>query len=509
MQNSYDQLIYNSHPRPETHPFHLATIATLFGLTLPNLDKMRVLELGAGTGGNLIPMADQFPRSKFLGIDLSLKQVEYGRKQISALNLENIELRQQSILDFPADSGQYDFIICHGVFSWVNFEVQNKILEIFAKHLAPEGLGYLSYNTLPGWRINGAMREMMQYHAAEIETPEEQVQQAQALVQFLANSQVAPDSPYALYLQQVADELKVAPPYYLFHEYLESENQAFYFHEIISRLEEANLAYLGDAHFGLMSLVDLPEVTQQILNGLEDRLKLEQYLDFIRNRKLRESIICRPDRQIKYPVTYQTLDSLFCSAEISPQSEDNGEAIFDVANGGQIRTSSSITIAALNKISALWPQQIKFSELTKAVMPTSATKEDLVDFQEEVFAFYSANLIEFRFREYGLTANLAGSPCTTPLARFQAVRQGQVTSLRHKSVKLESITRQILTLLDGTRDRDAVLEELLKMKTRGELFLSTSDQKFTPEEFREFLLTIIDRSLVSLAKNSFFLNSTK
>ncbi len=516
MQNSYDQLIYNSYPRPETHPAHLATIAELLGLTAPALKAMRILELGAGTGGNLIPLAERFPESYFLGIDLSAKQVAFGQKQITALGLNNIELREQSILDFPEDAGAFDYIICHGVFSWVATEVQDKILEIFSKHLTTEGLGYLSYNTLPGWRINGAAREMMQYHVSEIETPEEQVQQAKALVQFLANSQVLPDSPYAQFLQQLSAELKDVPPYYLFHEYLEAENQAFYFHEFISKLDATQLAYVGDAHFALMSLVDLPEVTQQILTGLDDRLKLEQYLDFIRNRKLRESIICHAGREIQSPVSLGRIKQLYCSADLTMVESLFTEevTVFNSENGGELSTANPVTIAALKTLSAIWPEQLRLDLLTqKAVaevaifIPSAELPALTGQFQEEMFYYYSGNLLDFRSTEFLATRQIDGSPKATPLARYQAVRQGNVTSLRHKSVNLESITRQILTLLDGTRDRTAILAELIKLRAKGELFLFAEGKDSVDEEFKSILETIVDRSLVLLAKHSFLLKA--
>ena len=156
--SSYDRVPYDSKPFPQTHPDRLATMASLFGLKPPLVDTAQVLELGLAGGGNLIPMAVALPDSHFVGIDLSPRQVDEGVRVVERLGLTNIELRAQDILDLGEDLGVFDYILCHGVYSWVPASVQEKILEIHARHLAPGGIGYISYNAYPGWHLRGVVR---------------------------------------------------------------------------------------------------------------------------------------------------------------------------------------------------------------------------------------------------------------------------------------------------------------------------------------------------------------
>ena len=125
-QTSYDLVPYSSHPFPQTHPDHLAALARLFGLAPPAVGDCRVLELGCASGGNLIPMAEQLPDSELVGVDLSARQIEDGRKALKATGLKNIQLRHASITDVDSTWGKFDYIICHGVYSWVPDEVQKK-----------------------------------------------------------------------------------------------------------------------------------------------------------------------------------------------------------------------------------------------------------------------------------------------------------------------------------------------------------------------------------------------
>ena len=167
---SYEQLPYESNPFFESHPRRLQTIAYLAGLNPPALENCRVLELGCAGGGNLIPAAESLPHATFTGIDLAPNQIADGNKIIHAIGLKNIHLRALSLTDLPADFGQFDYIIAHGLYSWVPPDVQHRILEICKTHLSPNGVAYISYNTYPGWRMREVMRELLLYGQAHLST---------------------------------------------------------------------------------------------------------------------------------------------------------------------------------------------------------------------------------------------------------------------------------------------------------------------------------------------------
>src|SRR5215831_1986601 len=92
--DEYDQLPYPSMPFAYTQPARLAALTALFGVEAPAADTAHVLELGCASGGNIIPLAARFPNASFLGIDLSQRQIDDGRRRIAALGLSNVEIRQ-------------------------------------------------------------------------------------------------------------------------------------------------------------------------------------------------------------------------------------------------------------------------------------------------------------------------------------------------------------------------------------------------------------------------------
>ena len=183
---AYDQVLYPGFPLAQTHPERLATIAGLLGMAAVPPDHSRVLELGCGDGGNLIPMALGLPESEFTGIDLAEQATARGRTVSQALGLKNISLRQMDLLEVSADLGQFDYILAHGVYSWVPPEVRDGVLRICRENLAPHGVAYVSYNAYPGFHRREMFREMMLHHVSSVHDPAGRYQEAVQLIAGLA-----------------------------------------------------------------------------------------------------------------------------------------------------------------------------------------------------------------------------------------------------------------------------------------------------------------------------------
>jgi SAM-dependent methyltransferase len=291
---SYDVVPYESRSFVETHPDHLATMATLFGLEPPAIDRCRVLELGCSQGSNLIPMATALPGSTFVGIDLSARQIADGQKTATALGLTNIQLKALNILDVDESFGRFDYIVCHGVYSWVPSAIQDKILHICAKQLAPNGIALISYNTYPGWYVKQVVRDMIFYHARQFAEPLEQVRQARSFLDYLARS-VAPDSSssYEVNLRSAAVVLQEKSDSYLLHEFLEEFVQPIYFYQFVARAAAWKLRYFADARIPPMYSAGLcPEAIQTLRQLAPDPIRSEQYLDFLTRRSFRRSLLC-------------------------------------------------------------------------------------------------------------------------------------------------------------------------------------------------------------------------
>src|SRR5439155_19650566 len=101
----YDPLPSGNGPVPASHIEVLAAEAALAGLSPAPIERCRVLELGCASGGNLLPMADEFPRSQFVGIDISPRQIARGQELIERTGFTNVRLMAMNLMAVGADLG--------------------------------------------------------------------------------------------------------------------------------------------------------------------------------------------------------------------------------------------------------------------------------------------------------------------------------------------------------------------------------------------------------------------
>jgi methyltransferase-like protein len=520
----YDAIPYPTSPFRQTRPERLAAIAKLFGLVSPPAENCRVLELGCSMGGNLIVMAQDHPASRFLGIDASSRQITDGWKTIDALGLKNIQLRQLDILDIGDDIGEFDYIISHGVYSWVPPRVQNKMLEVCQRHLAPNGVAYVSYNTYPGWHIRGVIRDMMFYRGMQFGDPQTSLAQAKLLVEFVALSSKGADTPYQRMLQSELKHLGQMEDYYLQHEHLEEHNQPLYFHEFARRLAVNGLQYLGDADFSTMVSSNFSAEVAKTLQelGAHDIVQMEQYMDFVRCRYFRKTLLCRSGVRLNRTLTSAVVKDLLLASDAAPTPADAwslepAQAVaFESSSGYRITCKAPLTKLALRALRRDWPMPIAFPDLLARCREEAAREGHPVDAGAEDFLAgemltgMAAGVLEWRLSPVPFTTEIPEAPSATALARLQASQGYKVTNLRGETVTLDEIHRQALRLLDGTLARAQMTEAMLSPVRRGELVLQRDGDKspVTDEvEMRGLLGPALEKVLSNLARRALLLRA--
>ncbi len=161
IRERYDAVPYRHGAVPDSHPARIGAIARLLGISSAPPDRCRVLELGCGEGMNLLPLAERFPKSEFIGVDFSAKQIAVAEAARVACGIGNARFVCADLRTWKPEGGAFDYIIAHGVYSWVPAEVRDRLLAICAEALSPDGDAYVSYNTLPGWALPGGVRNFL------------------------------------------------------------------------------------------------------------------------------------------------------------------------------------------------------------------------------------------------------------------------------------------------------------------------------------------------------------
>ena len=479
MPNStpYDHILYPGCSYRQTHPDRLATLATLLGMQPAPVDHCRVLELGCSSGANLIPMAWGLPGSEFVGIDLAARPIAEGQAAVQDLGLVNIHLQQLDLLDFPDTMGTFDYIIAHGLYSWVPQIVQDKIMAVCQKHLAPNGVAFVSYNTYPGCHIRDMVREMMLYHVHNAPDALTKIQQARALLNFLADSQTEPDE-YSRMLHKELERVMHYPVAHFFHDDLAEINRPLYFHQFMEHAGSFGLHFLSEAEYFMVQTDQFPEQTVKVLDGLGGNiLGQQQYIDFLRCRRFRQTLLCHADVAINYHVRPEQMEGLYFSAPTTVVSAESAisspdEMEFHGENGALLRTSNSLAKAALQHLGLMWPKALHFEEiLTEALnlLGRERDREDAMLLGATLQRGFGTGLVEIHVSPPRLVLEPGEYPMVSPVVRMQVAKGDHLTTLRHRTIRLDDpLGCRLVQLLDGSRTIASLTTQLRQAAQEAE-----------------------------------------
>ena len=297
VKKSYDDVPYMSKVYKESLPENSYLAGLLYGLKMSEIGSARVLELACSMGGNIIPFALNHKNAKVVGVDISSIHIQKAKNLANELNITNIEFYEKNILDIDKSFGEFDYIIAHGIYSWVSDDIKDKILQIFDECLAPNGVAYLSYNTYPGWKGKEILRDIMLYRMEDKEqnNPDLKLELGFDTLAFLKNNSVPGIAKTAI--DEYYDDLKLRSKSYILHEYFEETNKPNYFYEVVNSAKKHNLEFLSEANFKNSVFPPITDELKKALNSecKGDKVRFEQFIDFITDRAFRRSLFVKSE----------------------------------------------------------------------------------------------------------------------------------------------------------------------------------------------------------------------
>jgi methyltransferase-like protein/cyclopropane fatty-acyl-phospholipid synthase-like methyltransferase len=514
--NTYDELPYESYPYALTNPYHMQTLAVLFGMKPPAVETARVLELGCAAGGNLIPHAVNYPKAHFIGVDLSKVQIDEANKHKEGLDLKNIEFRHCSITDIDESFGKFDYIICHGVISWVPKFVQDKIFEVGNKNLSDNGIVYISYNTLPGWNMIRTIRDMMLYHSNTFNNIKDKIAQSRLLLEFINDSLESSNSPYAQVLQTEANLLAKQNDHYLRHDHLEEDNAQYYFHEFMDEAKKNNLQYMSDCSISSMYLGNMPAKAVEKLQAINDIVRTEQYMDFITNRRFRSTLLCHNNVKLNRSINNEDITKFNMTFNIVPEkplvdidlnSLEPEKFFYNGNKDNSLSTSSPYMKAVLYTFSENINNPMSFDKIA-----VSSNKKLHGAKLNEIKAEFLANAMKLVLQGYiNITlhntrkeVNL-DKPKTSKLTLYQVTHTSNmwITNQRHEVVTINLFEKFALRYMDGKHDHKQIIESVMQHVTSGEMTLSRDGNKIeNNDEISKELAAFLQPTLTKFVANA-------
>lgn len=289
----------------ELAPDWMDVCAMLAGFVAPSegaLGRLRYLELGCGQGFGLCLIASAYPEIEFVGVDFSPEHIAHARGLASTAELNNVTFVEADFLDlahaWPAELGRFDYVVLHGIYSWVPAELRHAIVGCLGQAVVSGGLAYLSYNSMPGW----AVMQPFQHIAARLQT-RSPLPGAQVLNNTVGLFQRLKAGNAALFdalpgLAGRVDGLKELSPNYLVQEYLHSNWSPMWFSEVADEMRGAKLEYVASATLPENLLPGmLPEAVRGVVAEVADPLAQQDVIDCAINQSFRRDLLARGRRR--------------------------------------------------------------------------------------------------------------------------------------------------------------------------------------------------------------------
>ena len=284
-------------------PIWLNTIAQLQGSESPDVSKpYRYLELGCAMGIHLHLTAAANPMGHFVGVDFNPQQLMVAKEVLDSTKINNIEFVQASFEDFlNLEIEPFDFIVTHGVWSWISEKNQTIMLNIIHKLLKPNGILYCSYMSHPGATGLTSVQKLMTEMSKNLNGDS-----ATKAVQSLSLARQIGQSKIGLFekvpsLNQELFELSQDKPNYIAHDFLSEHWQPQHSADMIRQFGNIGLSYIAGA--GIIENLDvfsLPIEIQKLIKTLPLITLQETVKDIARHTLQRQDIYVNNHKKMSH-----------------------------------------------------------------------------------------------------------------------------------------------------------------------------------------------------------------
>lgn len=538
---------YRSKPALERHPLHIELVAARFGVSPRRLDAgARVLELGCGAGDNILALAYSYRDAYFCGIDSSEEAIAEARRGGDALGLSNVDfvnsdfkevnahgliangyLEKGRIVQGQVGSGRiasdtsdidasesnqadrgdgknnhYDYIICHGVYSWVSQDVQKVLRQVIARYLMPSGVCYLSFNCLPGITPRLTLRRIIKslWSQAERDYGGDAhrlgvipVSFARQQMQVLLGGIEQRADLYGNELHRELRELIGQSDEFWEVDLLGNDNNPSYLDDVIGDFADVGLSYIADAK---PARNRRDRLVGTLLGGIEsgdggagDRQPVTQPLgmsvgmsmsndvvldDLLSPLGFRAALFTPTNGQRRVAVRGMEklpyIQNLFISSKLVKVSEvahdlkpERGVAIYCDPKGREIKVRDKVVGLALDVLAEKFPLAVRFSELVEIVESLIGVKLDTAAIgilEMFVESKFSMGQIDCHLQPPHCVNTVSDYPEVFAPSRYQIARFGWGTNTRHEYAQFDEFERTVVPLFTGLTHVSELLERV-------------------------------------------------
>ncbi len=441
---AYDEIVYPTAIFIQTSPDRAAVMARLAGLSPPAIETARVLEIGCGDGMNLSAFAAAWPDAEFVGFDLAPTAIDRGRERVARAGLTNLTLHHWDIREAATQlTGKFDYIIAHGVYAWVPADVRSALMALIGQLLSDDGVGYVSYNALPGGYMRLALRDALHFHLDGLTNVEDRLDAAYQMLSIFA-VEMPPESPFQAAMRAAATLTNSQAREVLYHDELGEVYEPQSLSDVASAAARVGLRFLGEASNDLARQIFLPDDLEADSDIERQIVRQRQAEDYRFGRFFRNTLLVRdhqrPNRRFD-PATLATLYATTTVTRVSKDSFRNASEDFEIGDAA--------LLAAMVQLTEAWPARVAIADLA-------------LDAEGHValFELFDAGHIQLHTTAEPFAVTPGAAPEVSPLVRTMIADENLVVcTLDHRVLKVaDSGPRELIMRLDGTLSGDSLAE---------------------------------------------------
>ena len=386
----------------------------------------------------------------------------------AAVGLDNVRLEVRDILDDRRALEEFDYIIAHGVYSWVPKPVQDALLGLCRDHLSPNGIALVDYNVAPGWHVRAFCAIWFNITSEAAARPKSPFKRLCALWIMLPaiSSRQPPRSPNPWAICNVG--LPVSPgtisPMNSATAIMRPCRSPILPNAPAPRLDilgDADITHVVPAAFAASVAAKLDQVAG------DDYIQREQYIDFLRGRDFRRTLLMKQRPNIARPILPQALSRLHFTTMARLEASPQGP-MFSCPDGAKLHTTNHGLFLALSALCKAGPQGLTFESLLQHAAPQMPVVS-AESFGASLLEVVAGGVVQVHAHPPRATNDASEKPLASAVARAMARSGEVVTSLLQRDWRVDAFEKNLLRLLDGTRDRQNLASSLLQMIERGEI----------------------------------------
>lgn len=458
-------------------------MARLRGVSAAPPSQASLLEVGCSTGVHLLGIAEQYPNMRVVGIDPSQAQIKKAQAAAVAIGRSDITFFPEKLADLRGSLGTFDYIICHGVYSWIPHSERETLIDSLSHHLSEEGVLYLSHNVLPGCNARSSVWKMLRAIDNPKDDSQLRIEKARELLKVSEDRVIDAHRPYGMQLREEITRNIARSDSFILHELLAPSADAEWLSETIEALREKHLCYLGDAqpqrnHALHTELHNMP------LEGVGSVDPLEfaaQYFDILYPTSFRGSLFSRSQTKELQQPTADALRGCFVSSPLIAKEvhESMLSSLEMVPFYGPSEEVVEVKAPALKRVlfelSQLWPRAEALTSLFERVNESSelsSTEEGYL--LRELLRLYFRNLLEVHSDKLPIASEVSDCPVVPPFRRLRADEEWTIT-LRGELYKTDPLDRILIPLLDGTRSLKSCVVVVVGALRSGTLYMKGTE----------------------------------